>query len=80
MADTVNPIPLTDHMVPLNEIIVTASLIVAGRLDREILHDGFIKLVDQWPKLGARLVMGNKVCDCVHASSPLCLTKTSGPV
>ncbi|KZP27678.1 hypothetical protein FIBSPDRAFT_948270 [Athelia psychrophila] len=65
MADTIDPIPLSDHMFPLTDTIVTSALMVAGRLDTELLRAAFATLVDKWPKLGARIVKGKKgVFEC----------------
>lgn len=61
MADTIEPLPLSDHMYPMTSIIMTAALIVAGRLDTEVLRVAFTKLVDTWPKLGTRMAKGENV-------------------
>ncbi|KZP11674.1 hypothetical protein FIBSPDRAFT_1050594 [Athelia psychrophila] len=58
MADTIDPRPLSDHMNPLTETIVTSALIVTGRLDTELLRVAFATLVEKWPKLGTRIVKG----------------------
>lgn len=79
MTDTIQPVPLTDHMVPLNDIIITASLIIAGQLDPQVLRDAFAKLVDQWPKLGARLVKGKAVYHCPHALAAMYADVNAAP-
>lgn len=61
MSDTIEPLPLSDHMDPLIHNIMTAALIVAGRLDTEVLRVALTKLVDAWPKLGTRMVKGKNV-------------------
>lgn len=61
MTDTIVPIPVENEASPINEVISTACLIVAGRLDPEILRAALEKLVGLWPKLGARFVKNKKV-------------------
>ena len=62
MADAVVPLLLTDQAVPARDIIILTCLIVAGRLQPEVLKKALRNLVDKWPRLGSRLVRNKQVC------------------
>lgn len=62
MAGAIIPLPLTDQASPARDIIIQTCLIVAGRLDPQVLIKALATLVNKWPILGSRLVRNKKVC------------------
>lgn len=60
--DHVIPIPVLEQPFQMRNLMITAAVVVKGRLNVGALKDGLSSLVKEWPILTARVVLNKKVC------------------